>query len=147
MEFLTTIGLMLCVLFGGVLAAKQSSVKEGKDPQLVQVQQTMQVGFTWILTSLVPFWRGPKILGGIVLFVGLLTLFKGCMDAYRLGLAKATSEREAREAKDLEESQRDEASGTLTGKASAKRRRADKRAAARAAANTSSRPEQSADGA
>lgn len=142
MDLLITAGLMLCILVGGVLAAKQSSTKEGKDPALVQIQQTMQVGFTWMLTSLVPFWRGPKVLAMIVLAVGLLTFLKGCLDAYQTGVAKAKATREAQENRDFNADQTDGGQEVLTGKALARRRRANKRAAARAALATSTRPEQ-----
>lgn len=80
----------------------------------------MQIGFSWMLSAIVPFWRNHPELGLLSLFVGFITLFSGCIRLYKLGKERA---RIARLAKSAEETIADKDIPFQTGKAAAKRKR------------------------
>ena len=94
MDWIITLGLMLCILTGGALSAAQSTdffKKRIEEP--LHSQQTMQVGLAWLLASIVPFWRNHPGIGAITLLLGLVTFLVGCASVYQYGKAKARSER------------------------------------------------------
>ena len=142
MDWAITIVLMLCVVIGGALSAAQATGVFTKNlPEPLRGQQSMQVGFAWMLASIVPFWRGQPALGGIALFVGAVTFLKGCLGVYGYGKEKAREARLAAMAHETKPSDVVLPEGPYpTGKSASKRRR---RAARKAALDAGSLPRRS----
>ena len=142
MDWAITIVLMLCVVIGGALSAAQATGVFTKNlPEPLRGQQSMQVGFAWMLASIVPFWRGQPALGGIALFVGAVTFLKGCLGVYGYGKEKAREARLAAMAHETKPSDVVLPEGPYpTGKSASKRRR---RAARQAALDAGSLPSRS----
>lgn len=131
LDWIITLGLMLCILVGGAMSAMQTSNffrQELAEP--LRSQQTMQIGFAWMLASIVPFWRSHPAVGAIALILGLVTLMQGCTRLYQFGKEKAQAERLSVLAKDMaaNDAVLDPSEPMLTGKAASKRRRAARRA-------------------
>lgn len=136
MDWAITLGLMVCILVGGSLSAAQVTGGFKKDtPEPFRSQQTMQVGFSWMLASIVPFWRAHPIVGSIALALGVVTFVQGCVRVYQFGKEQARNKRlaetAAQAAKDVALDADDPA---LTGKAASKRRRRAARKASIASA-------------
>ena len=134
MDWVITIGLMLCILVGGTMSAAQKPGffrREIAEP--LRSQQTMQVGLAWLFASIVPFWRAHPVVGLIALLLGLVTFFQGCFRIYQFGKEKARTDRLAHLAKSVvaNDAKLDTSEPMLTGKAASKnRRRAARKAAA-----------------
>ena len=134
--------LMLCIVAGGALSVVQATGFFTKElPEPLKGQQSMQVGFAWMLASIVPFWRAQPALGAIALLVGAVTFFKGCLGVYGYGKEKARQARLAARSHDTKPSDVLLPEGPYTtGKSASKRRR---RAARKAALDAGSLPRRS----
>ena len=140
MDWVITIGLMLCILVGGTMSAVQTTGffrKEISEP--LRSQQTMQVGLAWLLASIIPFWRAHPVIGFIALLLGAVTFLQGCVRIYQFGKERLRSERLANLAKRVagNDATLDKNKPMLTGKAASKNRRRAARKAAAAVASVS----------
>ena len=142
MDWAITITLMLCIVAGGALSVVQATGFFTKElPEPLKGQQSMQVGFAWMLASIVPFWRAQPALAAIALLVGAVTFFKGCLGVYGYGKEKARQARLAARSHDTKPSDVLLPEGPYTtGKSASKRRR---RAARKAALDAGSLPRRS----
>lgn len=142
LDWAITLGLMLCILAGGTMSqgTKPSFFRKATAEPLIS-QQRMQVGFAFLLASIVPFWREHRILGLLVFMIGLVLFVQGCSRLYRLGKSQARDERLARLVKDVaaNDAVLDPNRPHETGKATKRKRRAARRAIAANDAAPSSR--------
>lgn len=137
MDWVITIGLMLCVLVGGTLSALQAGgLFKKSTPEPLRSQQTMQVGLAWMLSSIVPFWRNHPAVGALAFIIGFVTFVQGCFQAYAYGKSKVRTARLAEKERTptvaANEDSLDQDAPFLTGKAASKQRRRAARQAASA---------------
>ena len=126
---------MLCVLFGGTFSALQTGgLFKKSTPEPLQSQNTMQVGLAWMLSSIVPFWRGHSAIGILALLIGVVTFVQGCLHAYGYGKKQARAARlikkERLPSHAANDDTLDQNAQCLTGKAAYKQRRRAARKAA-----------------